>query len=119
MTDKEWYAKLSTIVLEGIDQINKGKDTWQNQYKIERFVKDETTPEKEKAEMRRKVFLNISEAMKWVGYIGGLLLLMIDGMAWLICVCEGVGFGVPAVMMIMAAGLGAMGLTGKIWYDLL
>lgn len=119
MTAKEWYAQLSTLVLEGIDQINKGQDTWHNQYKIEDFVRDETTPEKKKAKMRRKVFLNLSEAMKWVGYIGGLMLLVIGGMAWLICACEGVGFGVPIAMTFAAAALGAMGLAGQIWYDLL
>ena len=119
MTDKEWYAQLSTLVLEGIDLLNRGEKTWNNQYKIERFVRDEETPEKTKAEKRRKVYLNVSEAMKWVGYLSGLILLTIDGIAWLICACEGVGFGAPVVMLFMAAALGAMGLAGQIWLDLL
>ena len=119
MTDKEWYAQLSTLVLEGIDLLNRGEHTWDNQYKIERFVRDEETPEQRRAEKRRKVFLNVSEAMKWVGYVGGGIMLVVDSIAWLICALEGVGFGVPVVMLFMAAALGAMGLAGQIWYDLL
>lgn len=119
MTNKEWYAQLSTLVLEGIDQINKGQDTWHNQYKIERFVRNEETPEKRRAEKRRKVFLNVSEAMKWVGYAGGGIMLSISGLAFLSYALERVGFGVPVVMLFMAAALGAMGLAGQIWYDLL
>lgn len=119
MTDKEWYAQLSTLVLEGIDCLNKGQRTWDNQYKIERFVRNEETPEKRKAEKRRKVFLNVSEAMKFVGYVGGGIMLTISAVAFLACACEDIGFGVPVVMMFMAAALGAMGLAGQIWYDLL
>ena len=119
MTDKEWYAKLSTLVLEGIDLLNRGEKTWNNQHKIERFVRNEETPEKRKAEKRRKVFLNVSEAMKWVGYAGGGIMLTVDSIAWLFCALEGVGFGVPVVMLFMAAALGAMGLAGQIWKDLL
>ena len=119
MTDKEWYAQLSTLVLEGIDCLNKGQRTWNNQYKIERFVRDEETPEKGKAKKRRKVFLNVSEAMKWVGYAGGGIMLTISAVAFLACACEDIGFGVPVVMLFMAAAMGAMGLAGQIWYDLL
>lgn len=119
MTDKEWYAQLSTLVLEGIDCLNKGQKTWDNQYKIKRFVRDEETPEQRRAEMRRKVFLNVSEAMRCAGYFGGLIMMIIGGIAWLIFACEGVEVGVPVVMLFMAAALGAMGLAGQIWYDLL
>lgn len=119
MTDKEWYAQLSTFVLEGIDLLNRGEKTWHNQYKIERFVQNEETPEERRAEKRRKVFLNVSEAMKFVGYVGGAIMLTISAVAFLACACERIGFGVPVVMLFMAAALGAMGLAGQIWYDLL
>ena len=119
MTDKEWYAQLSTLVLEGIDLLNRGENTWNNQHKIERFVRNEETPEERRAEKRRKVFLNVSEAMKWVGYAGGGIMLTISAVAFLACACEDIGFGVPVVMLFMAAALGAMGLAGQIWYDLL
>lgn len=119
MTDKEWYAQLSTLVLEGIDLLNRGEHTWDNQYKIKRFVRDEETPEQRRAEKRRKVFLNVSEAMKWVGYAGGGIMLTTSAVAFLACACEDIGFGVPVVMLFMAAALGAMGLAGQIWYDLL
>ena len=119
MTDKEWYAQLSTLVLEGIDCLNKGQGTWDNQHRIKRFVRDEETPEQRRAEKRRKVFLNVSEAMKWAGYVGGGIMLTISGVAFLACATEGLGFGTPVVMLLMAAALGAMGLAGQIWYDLL
>ena len=119
MTDKEWYAQLSSLVLEGIDCLNKGQRTWDNQYKIERFVRNEETPEKRKAGNRRKVFLNVSEAMKWAGYAGGGIMLTISGVAFLACATDGLGFGTPVIMLFMAAALGAMGLAGQIWYDLL
>ena len=119
MTDKEWYAQLSTLVLEGIDCLNKGQRTWDNQYKIERFVRNEETPEKRREEMRRKVFLNVSEAMRCVGYFGGLIMMIIGGIAWLIFACGDVGVGAPVAMMCIAAALGAMGLAGEIWHDLL
>lgn len=119
MTDKEWYAQLSTLVLEGIDQINKGQDTWRNQYKIKSFVRDETTPEEKKAKMRRKVFQNLSKAMNKIGYIGGFIFLLIDGFAWMICLAEGFGLLSPIVLLLMAVTFGAMGLAGQIWCDLL
>lgn len=119
MTDKEWYAQLSTLVLEGIDCLNKDQGTWDNQHRIKRFVRDEETPEQRRAEKRRKVFLNVSEAMKWVGYAGGGIMLTISAVAFLACALVGVGFGVPVVMLFMAAALGAMGLAGQIWKDLL
>ena len=119
MTDKQWYAQLSTLVLDGIDQVNKGQDTWHNQYKIRDFVCNETTPEKKKIEIYRKVALNVSEAMKCVGYISCLVFLIIDVFEWMVCLAKCRGLVSPIVLLLMAVALGVMGLAGQIWNDIL
>lgn len=119
MTDKEWYAQLSTLVLEGIEEIKKGKNPIHNQYAIKKFIWDEETPLQRKAKIYRKIALNVSEALKYVGYLGGLIFLVIDGISWLVCGCDGHGYGFPIAMLFAAIVFGAIGLAAQIWYELI
>ena len=119
MTDKEWYAEVSTLVLEGIELLNKGEFVFGNQVKIENFVRKQETPNRTKARKIRRIKVQISNALKCVGYFGGGVLLIVSAICWLVCACEGTGFGVPIVLMFLAAILGALGLVAQIYEDLL
>lgn len=119
ITDKEWYAQLSTLVLEGIEEINKGKNPTLNQYAIKKFIWNEETPLQRKAVIRRRIAQNVSEALKYVGYLGGVIFLVIDGISWLVCVCDGLGYSFPIAMLFAAIVFGAIGLAAKIWYELI
>ena len=118
MTEKEWYAQISTLVLEGIDQINKGQPTIENKIKIKRFVIENKTPLQRKADIRKKISLNVSEALKYIGHIGGLIFLIIAGISWLICAADGIGYGTPIAMLFTACVLEAIGIAGQTWNDI-
>lgn len=119
MTDKEWYAQLSTLVLEGIQEINNGKNTIHNQCAIKKFIWNEETPLQRKSKIYRKIALHVSEVLKCVGYLGGLIFLVIDGISWLVCVDDGLGYGFPIAMLFAAIVFGAIGLAAQIWYELI
>lgn len=119
MNGQEWYAEITKLVLEGIELLNKGESVFGNQLKIENFVRKQETPSRTKERKIRRIKANISNALKLVGYFGGGAMLITSAICWLVCACEGAGFGVPIVLMLVAAILGALGLAAQIYEDLL
>lgn len=119
MNDKEWYAKLSTMVLEGIEKINNGQPTWENKEKIRQFVAWNKLPGEEKQQKVRKIKERISEALTFVGYGGGIVLGTADAIAWLMFLCGKIRISAPVALLLGAAVLSLIGLIAKIWNDLI
>ena len=85
MTDREWYAKLSTIVLEGIELVNKNADRWdiyRNQTSLRDFVHRDMLPDQKKKEAIRSAKQCIANLMKWGGFVSAGVVLFFDMILW-------------------------------------
>lgn len=118
MTDKEWYAQVSTLVLEGIEQVNRGSSPWANQQNIKRLVNENKTPGMKRAERIQFIKGRVLMAAAVVGYALAGLMLVIGALAWIVCAEEGMGFEVPERMAAMAAVLAVVGFAAQTWNEL-
>lgn len=122
MTDKEWYAQLSTLVIKGIDLLKEDDSKWsvyENQCDIRRFISRNELPNERWARKVNAIKSNIAQVLKYAGYIASVVSLIIDMIAW----CEFL-FGegsLPGALipLCIAVILFCVGLAGQIWEDIL
>lgn len=115
MTDKEWYAQLSTLVLEGIDALNADGPTYWNMQKIRNHVMYNQTQQEIKRRKIENVFNVFRNAMVKGGYIGLVIFATMSCIMWLEASCGRAGIGTAILITIIALLLGAIGLAGQIW----
>lgn len=119
MTDKEWYAKISSLVLEGIEMLNKGETTYYNQSRIRNFIRYEYTPCRKREDIIEAIKERLAIAIMFVGYVVGIILGVIAGIALLANALGAMSAGSGISYLIAAAAFGAIGLVGHIWQDII
>lgn len=122
MTDKEWYAKFTTIVLEGIELVNKDAGHWdiyQNQNALKEFLWSGKIPDQRKKEAIRSAKQCIANIMIWGGFAAAAIVLFFDFFLW-IDIFLGDSGKLPGaiVFMIVSAAICGIGVLGK-YYDAL
>lgn len=122
MTDKEWYARLSTIVLEGIELVNKDADYWEiykNQNSLRDFVYRDKLPEERKKEAIRSAKQCIANLMIWGGFVTAGAIMFFDMIIWTDIFLGDSGNVLAAILLLAAsAAMCAIGVIGK-YYDAL
>ena len=122
MTDKEWYAHISTIVLRGIELVNKGADRWdiyKNQRDLRDFMRCERLPDERKKEAIRSAKQCIANLMIWGGFVAAAIVLFFDFILWTDLFLGDSGKLPGAIVfLIVSAALCGIGVFGK-YYDAL
>ena len=122
MTDKEWYAHLSTNVLEGIELVNKDADYWdvyKNQNSLRDFVYRNRLPEERKKEAIRSAKQCIANLMMWGGFVAAAVVMFFDMIIWTdICLGDSGNVLSAILLLATAAAMCAIGVIGN-YYDAL
>ena len=122
MTDKEWYARLSTIVLEGIDLVNKNANrslVYDNQYDIKKFVLYNALPDQKKKEAVKSAKQCIANVMMWGGFAAAGAALFFDMILWTEIFLGDSGSLPGAIAsLVISIALCGIGVLGK-YYDAL
>lgn len=122
MTDKEWYAKLTTIVLEGIELVNKDADRWaiyRNQSALKEFLWSEKLPDQRKKEAIKSAKQCIANTMMFGGFVVAGLFLFFDVILWTEIFLGDSDYVLSAVAsMVISIALCGIGVLGK-YYDAL
>lgn len=122
MTDKEWYAKLTTIVLEGIELVNKGADQWdiyKNQRDLRDFMRCERLPDERKKEAIKSAKQCIANVIMWGGFAAAGAVLFFDMILWTEIFLGDSGYVLGAVVSLaISIALCGIGVIGK-YYDAL
>ena len=122
MTDKEWYAKLTTIVLEGIELVNKDADRWaiyRNQSALKEFLWSEKLPDQRKKEAIKSAKQCIANIAIWGGFAAAGVALVISLILWLDVFLGDSGKVLGAVVFLMiSVVMCAIGIIGE-YFDAL
>ena len=122
MTDKEWYAKLTTIVLEGIELVNKDADRWaiyKNQSALREFLWREMLPDQRKKEAIKSAKQCIANIAIWGGFAAAGVALVISLILWIDVFLGDSGKVLGAVVFLMiSVAMCAIGIIGE-YFDAL
>lgn len=122
MTDKEWYAQLSTLVIKGIDLLkedNSKQSVYENQYDIRHFISRNELPNERWARKVNAIKSNIAQMLKYAGYIASAAFLIIDMIVWCEFLLGEGSLSGALIPLCITVILFCAGLAGQIWEDIL